>query len=261
MHGSRMDGKVVLIIGAGRWPGPALTRAFVQEGAVVAANDLTPNLLDPLSSQVEGRTNQLKTYIADATRGMPLRAMLDEVLEDWEKIDVLVNNPRVMPEQPLITMDEWDWQRTIEMNLNGPFLVMQLAARIMREQGQGAVLNIVDTSSLVNSEGRSAYAASQAGLKVLSQSAAQELMAYNIGVYTLCLEHEVYPSPRNSSDDNFDLIPAENAGSALASLAVHLGSSTPGSQHVKTYSIRRDGVHPKPAAMWEESAGSKHLHD
>jgi NAD(P)-dependent dehydrogenase (short-subunit alcohol dehydrogenase family) len=133
----------------------------------------------------------IKAYVADATKGMPLRAMLDEVLEDWGRIDVLINNPRVIPSVPIMDMDEWDWQRTVDMNLNGPFLVSKLVSRSMIEQGQGTILNIVDTTEAINQPGCSAYAASQTGFLAFSKAAAQELMAYNIRVYTLCPDRDL----------------------------------------------------------------------
>jgi NAD(P)-dependent dehydrogenase (short-subunit alcohol dehydrogenase family) len=206
MSDPQLHSQVVLIIGAGRPPAPALARAFAAAGAVVAINDLSPISLDPVVETVQAQGGQIRSYVADATRGMPLRSMIDDVLTDWGRIDILVNNPRIQPNSPLMEIDEWDWQRTVEMNLNGPFLVTQLASRLMREQGQGTILNIVDTNAEeLQAPGRAAYAASQAGLLAFSQAAARELMAYNIRVHTLCPERSMLA-----------------AGDAMAGLAVYL---------------------------------------
>jgi NAD(P)-dependent dehydrogenase (short-subunit alcohol dehydrogenase family) len=182
-----LEGKVVLIIGAGRPPGPALAASLALQGAVIALNDLTPILLDPVVDSIQAQGGRARAYVADSARGMPARAMLDEVLEDWGQVDVLINNPRVQPQAELASMDEWDWQRTIEMNLNGPFLMTQLVTRVMREQGGGTVINIVDVNAgALETPGRAAYAASQAGLLSLSRAASRELISYNIRVHTLC---------------------------------------------------------------------------
>jgi NAD(P)-dependent dehydrogenase (short-subunit alcohol dehydrogenase family) len=191
-----LQNQVVLIVGAGRAPGPALARAFAQTGAIVCANDLSPVLLDPLVEYGSAAGQTIRAYPGDATRGMPLRSLLDEVLSDWNHIDILVNNPRVHPQTPLLDMDEWDWQRTVEMNLNGPFMVTQLVAREMRAQGQGVIINI--TGNDAPFAGSAAYQASQQGLFALSQASALELMAYNIRVHTLCLEEA---GTRNSTSD------------------------------------------------------------
>lgn len=178
---------VVLIVGAGREPGPSIARALAAQGAIVALNDLSPVPLDPIVAAIQASGGRANSYVGDATRGMPLRAMIDEVLADWDRIDVLINNPRVQPLTPLMDMDEWDWQRTVEMNLNGPFLVTQLCAKLMREQGEGVVINIIESERYAaDGPARAAYAASQAGLLALTRSAAKELMAYNIRVYGLC---------------------------------------------------------------------------
>src|SRR5512133_3933200 len=96
--------QVALIAGAGRAPGPGLALALAAHGAAVAINDLSPTLLDPLVAAGQARGERIQAYIADATRGMPLRSMLDEVLSDFEHIDILINNPRVMPDAALLGM-------------------------------------------------------------------------------------------------------------------------------------------------------------
>lgn len=247
MNDRSLQGKIILIIGAGRAPAPRLALAFAEEGAVVAANDLSPVLLDPLVKEIAGRGGQCKAYIADATRGMPLRAMIDEVLEDWGRIDILVNNPRIHPTTPILDMDEWDWQRTVEMNLNGPFLVTQLTARLMREQGEGVILNMVDDNRETFAQpGNGAYAASQRGLTELSLAAARELLAYNIRVHTLCPDEKVLTPALD------DPASGESSGEALAQLAVYLCSSRAAHLAGQLFRVDRGQVTPRPDAPWQD---------
>jgi NAD(P)-dependent dehydrogenase (short-subunit alcohol dehydrogenase family) len=218
--------RVILMIGAGRWPGPLLTLALASQGAVVAVNDLSPILLDPLCAAAQSLPGQVKAYIADATKGMPLRAMLEEVLEDWGRLDVLINNPRVIPNIPIIDMDEWDWQRTVDMNLNGPFLVTKLVFRSMVEEGQGTILNIVDTTDALNQPGNGAYAASQTGFLAFSKAAAQELIAYNIRVYTLCPDRDLLHNSIPVSDFAQAFEPAQAVNHPLVKMITGLCSSS-----------------------------------
>jgi 3-oxoacyl-[acyl-carrier protein] reductase len=229
-----LQDQVVLLVGAGHAPAPALALGLSAQGAIIAANELSPILLDPLSGSITAQGGRINTYVADATRGMPLRAMLDEILDDFGRIDVLVNNPRVRPEMMLLEMDEWDWQRTIEMNLNGPFLVTQLVARLMKEQGHGVILNIVDTNpAALEKPGRGAYAASQQGFLALSLAAARELIAYNIRVFTLCpdetlLQFEEHLSETAASSGTLRIsTPSQISipGATLSELAVFLCST------------------------------------
>lgn len=244
--------QTILIVGAGRPPGPALVQAFARQGANVAANELSPTLLDPILNALQGFPGRVKVYVGDATRGMPLRAMLDEVQEDWGKIDVLINNPRIQPEVDLLEMDEWDWQRTIEMNLNGPFLVSKLVAQSMREQGHGVILNIVDTSPGVPEKGRAAYSASQSGLLAFSQAAEREFLTYNIQVYTLCPDREIlHQAPRLDTSPQY---PNETGQEeSLAQLAVMLCS--PKASNLtdnRTYFISRTGYYPQTGVSAKE---------
>jgi NAD(P)-dependent dehydrogenase (short-subunit alcohol dehydrogenase family) len=226
MNKGLLENRVILIIGAGRWPAPILALTLASQGAIVAANDLSPLLLDPICQATQHLPGSIKTYIADATKGMPLRAMLDEVLEDWGRIDVLINNPRILPTVPIMDMDEWDWQRTVDMNLNGPFLVSKLVARSMIEQGQGTIINIVDRTQALYQPGCAAYAASQTGFLAFSQAAAQELMAYNIRVYTLCPDDQVLHNSQPTSEIVSSFTPEQAVNGTLAKLITGLCSSS-----------------------------------
>ncbi len=192
--------KIVFIQGAGRWPGPLLVKAFARQGARVAACDVSPSLIDPLEFAAQEEGWSFKAIIGDASRGMPARALLDEVLAEWGRIDILINNPRVAPQFTLLDTDDFDWQHTMDVNLNGPFLLTRLSARMMREQGGGIIFNLVSTPHPRDETFTSAvYAASQAGLLAFSQAAARELIAYNIDVYTLCLESSSSPSSKGTA--------------------------------------------------------------
>ena len=253
-----LGGITALIYGAGRSPAPALALALAQHGAAVAVNDLSPILLDPLVEMAAGLPGSICAYPGDASRGMPLRAMLDEILEDCGKIDVLINNPRIQPSAPFLEIDEWDWQRTVEMNLNGPFLITQLVARLMREQGSGVVMNIVDgCQSRLDAPGSDAYAASQHGLRSLSRTAAQALIAYNIRVYALCLDDNAAFEPLDASQAGGKT----DQGDLLTQLAVFLCS--PAAAHIpgQEFLVGEHRVDPLPVPNWHSLtdllAGSK----
>jgi NAD(P)-dependent dehydrogenase (short-subunit alcohol dehydrogenase family) len=244
MSGASLQGRVVLLYGAGRAPGPAIALALAARGATVAANDLSPILLDPLVEAARNLPGQVRSYVADAARGMPMRALLDEILEDYGQIDVLINNPRVQPETPLLDMDEWDWQRTIEMNLHGPFLLTQRTARLMREQGGGLILNITGGDDQPARSGRAAYRASQQALRALSLAAADELMAYNIRVITLCPDETAFPSPGEKDGGEVG-----GASSLLAKFAAYL-CSYPTTEHA--FRVYSSHIDPQPGAPWSD---------
>lgn len=255
-HNSLQD-CVALITGAGRAPATDVAHALAAQGAILAVNDLSPTLLDPLANSIRSLDGRIQTYVADATRGMPLRAMVDEILTDWGQIDILINNPRIQPTSALIEMDEWDWQRTVEMNLNGPFLVSQVAARIMREQGGGTIINIVDANpGRLIAHGAAAYAASQAGLLALSEAAAREFIAYNIRVYTLCPDEAVFINSVPFTQEN-----TSAPGEVLSRFAAFLCSPDAANVAGQVFRVSQFQIIPRPDMPWqdmpESSAGKQ----
>lgn len=180
---NNLAGKIVLITGAGRGSGWKLAEAFAAQGVVVAANDLTPLNVDRLVAEIEAAGGKAKAYVHDVAKKVAVQAMVNDVLDDWGRIDVLVHHAAVAPHDPILDMDEWDWHRTLDVNLTGAFLCLQSAGRVMREQGGGTVVLLVDAA---NSPGQgAAYAASQEGLLGLAGQAHRELESHGIRLHVV----------------------------------------------------------------------------
>ena len=183
----RFQGKVVLVTGAGRGIGRAIAMGFAAEGAIVAANDITPVNLDVTISTITASGGTAQAFVADIAKKMPVQALIEQVREHWGRIDILVNNAGVEPHAPLLELDEWDWQRTIDVNLSGPFYMIQSVGRVMREQGGGAIVNIASIAGRAHGlKDRCAYVASKMGLIGLTREAARELGSFNIRVNAVC---------------------------------------------------------------------------
>jgi len=182
-------GKVVLITGAGKGTGQMLVEAFAQQGAIVAANDISPINVDAVVEKINTSGGEAQAYISDVAKKVGVQALIKKVEDDFDHIDILINHAAVEPRSPLLDMDEWDWHRTLDVNLTGAFLMMQSVGRVMREKGGGVIINLVTVAGRDPRNGgdespmRAAFYASMAGLEALSQQTAREFEPYDIRVY------------------------------------------------------------------------------
>jgi NAD(P)-dependent dehydrogenase (short-subunit alcohol dehydrogenase family) len=184
---AELEDKVVLVTGAGRGIGRAIAEAFAARGARVAANDITPVNLDETVRRITAVGGACKGYVFDVAAKMPVQAMIEEIRDDWQRIDILVNNAGVEPHASILEMDEWDWRRTLDVNLSGPFFTTQSVGRVMREQGGGTIVNIASIAGRAHGlKDRSAYVASKMGLVGFTREAAREFAAYKIQVNAVC---------------------------------------------------------------------------
>jgi NAD(P)-dependent dehydrogenase (short-subunit alcohol dehydrogenase family) len=175
-----LKNKIVLITGAGKGAGRALALAFAGRGAIVAANDISPVNVDQVVAEILARGGRAKAYVEDVAKKVGAQFLVNSVEEDFGGIDILVNHAAVEPHTPLLEMDEWDWHRTLDVNLTGAFLMIQSVARVMKTKGKGEILNIVTESG-----SGVAYRSSMAGLAVLSQMADSELNPHGLRVHTI----------------------------------------------------------------------------
>ena len=190
----KLTNKVILITGAGKGKGRNIALAFASNGAIIAANDLTPINLDVTIEAIQASGGNCKGYVFDIAKRMPVMAMVNQIKDDWGRIDVLVNCANIDPHSLILGMDEWDWQRTIDVNLTGVFLLIQSVGSLMRDQGGGAIINVIPSEKSHEESGKNvASATCRTGLIGLTRAAAIDLAPYNISVnaiYTGVIDHE-----------------------------------------------------------------------
>lgn len=175
-------GKVVLITGAGKGSGRALARALAERGAIVAANDISPVNVEQVVDQILAQGGRAKAYVEDVAKKLGAQNLIKQVEDEFGRLDVLVNHASVRPHDALLDMDEWDWHRTLDVNLTGAFLMTQSAGRVMQSQGSGVIINLV-TLSQESAGNEAAFAASMQGLAGFTSQAARELSPYGIRVH------------------------------------------------------------------------------
>ncbi len=177
--------KVVLITGAGKGAGRALAIAFAGQGAFIAANDISPNNVEELVSEITASGGKASAFIEDVAKKVGAQFLVKAVEDEFGRVDILVNHAAVEPHISLLSMDEWDWHRTLDVNLTGAFLMIQSAGRVMREKGEGVILNIVAGAGEGSKKDAGAYLSAKAGLTELSRQADLELSPHEIRVYAI----------------------------------------------------------------------------
>ena len=195
------DGKIVLVTGAGRGAGKAIAEAFAARGAKVVLNDISPVNVDEVVAQITASGWQAKAYVDDVAKKVSVQAMVNNVTDDWGRVDILINCANVEPHTPLLDLDEWDWHRTLDVNLTGAFLLIQSVGRVMREQGDGVIINVIPVAGRVEMPDRGAYVASKFGLAGLTRQAALELAPYDIRVNAVCTGLPELATTKGSHDD------------------------------------------------------------
>lgn len=180
----KLEHKVALVTGASRGIGYAVAEAFLKEGArlalcgsrLVSAERAAEKLREVYP---EAEILPLGVDVAD---GEAVRGAVAAVMEKWGRLDVLVNNAGVTSAKQIFDMTDEDFDSVLRINLAGAFKFTREAARVMREQGGGSIVN---TSSMVGTYGgkmQTAYSSSKFGINGLTKSCAKELGPYGIRV-------------------------------------------------------------------------------
>jgi NAD(P)-dependent dehydrogenase (short-subunit alcohol dehydrogenase family) len=146
----------------------------------VALNDISPINVEEVAARITSSGGQARAYLHDVAKKVGVQALVKQVEDDWGRVDILIQHAAVEPHTPLLNLDEWDWHRTLDVNLTGAFLVLQSLGRVMRAQGGGVIINLVGRG-----EAAGAYSASMDGLRGLGEAAAQELSPVGIQVHAV----------------------------------------------------------------------------
>ncbi len=176
-----LEGKVALITGASQGLGRALALAFAREGARVVVNARSEESVRPIAGEVEEAGGEGLAVAADVSKDSDVKRLVDETVERFGRIDVLVNNAGLLgPRVAIADYPEDEWRRVIDANLTGPFLVSRAAIPHLSEGA--SIINLV---SGVSVEGRAewgAYSVSKFGLEGLNQILAAELAERGVRV-------------------------------------------------------------------------------
>jgi NAD(P)-dependent dehydrogenase (short-subunit alcohol dehydrogenase family) len=183
----KLEGRVALITGGNRGLGFAMAKALAEAGASVIVTSRQEERAMKSATTLAEITGQHTMGIAvDMTETAQIETMIQSVVKEFGRIDILVNNAGINIRKPVEELDEASWDLIQDTNLKAPFLCSRVAARYMKEQRYGRIINLSSMLGLVALPERSAYCSSKGGLIQLTRVLALEWASHNITVNALC---------------------------------------------------------------------------
>jgi len=180
----RLEGKVALITGGGTGIGAAIAERFVAEGARICITGRRQEPLDKVARALP--SGKVVTCSGDTSKDEDVARMVTTTIAFGGKIDVLVNNAGISANGPVGEADRAMWRKVIEVNLTGPFLLMQETIPHMIKNGAGSIINIASLGGMRCLPNMPAYCASKAGLIMLTQQAALDYGPQKIRCNAVC---------------------------------------------------------------------------
>jgi 3-oxoacyl-[acyl-carrier protein] reductase len=179
----RLDGQVAIITGASRGIGRAVALEFSRQGAQVALSAGQDRVaLRKVEEEIRALGGASIAVVADVARRGEIERVVQAVLAEWGRIDVLVNNAGILRLGPIETISEERWDETIAVHLKGTFNCTQAVIPVMKQQRKGKIINVAAPSALRGSFGVADYAAAKGGIIAFTKNAASELKSFNIQV-------------------------------------------------------------------------------
>jgi 3-oxoacyl-[acyl-carrier protein] reductase len=176
-----LEGKNVIITGASRGIGMGIAKVFAEHGANIAftySSSEAPAL--ELEKELTSKGVKARAYKSNAASFKDAEELVTKVLEEFEGIDVLINNAGITKDNLLMRMGEEDFDTVIEINLKSVFNMTKAVQRTMLKQRKGSILNMSSVVGVKGNAGQANYAASKAGMIGFTKSVALELGSRNI---------------------------------------------------------------------------------
>ena len=237
--------KVAYITGSAQGIGKAIAEKLGKHGAGLALIDINEEVLNKTVEDFKSLNVKVKSYICDISDFNKIDELAKTVLEDFGKVDIIVNNAGITRDNLVMRMSESEWDLVIKINLTGTFNVCKAFTRFLLKQRSGRIINISSVIGLMGNAGQVNYAASKAGLLGLTKSLAKEFGARNILVNAIApgfIETEMTKQLSDSDREAYSkIIPLKRFGSPedVGNIVLFLSSEL--SSYVTGQVIQCDG--------------------
>lgn len=175
------ENKVALITGAARGIGKAIAKKFAENGYNVVINYVSAKTdIKTLTKEFEDLGVKVLLVKADVSNKEEAEGLVNQTIEKFGKIDVLVNNAGITKDNLLMRMSEEDFEKVLDINLKGTFLITKFATKYMMKKRYGSIVNLASVVGVAGNAGQCNYSASKAGVIGFTKSIAKELASRNI---------------------------------------------------------------------------------
>lgn len=226
-----LEGKTAIITGASRGIGRAIALGLAEAGADIAFTDLA---YDDLAKGVEAEISKfgvkVKAYASNAADFSDCEKTVGNIVADFGRIDVLVNNAGITKDNLLLRMTEGDWDAVMTVNLKSVFNMTKAVQRTMLKQRSGSIINVSSVVGVGGNAGQANYAASKAGILGFTKSIAKELGSRNVRCNAIApgfiITEMTAKLPKEVVEGWFDKIPLKRGGEAkeVADVVIFLAS-------------------------------------
>ncbi|MDI6881186.1 MAG: 3-oxoacyl-ACP reductase family protein [Desulfitobacteriaceae bacterium] len=182
----RMQDKVVIVTGGGRGIGEGICKKLAEEGAKVVVADLVFDNASVTAREIISNGGTALALKTDVTKRVDVVLMTGKVIEEFGRIDVLVNNAGWDKVEPFLDSTEETWDKILTINLKGVLYTCKEILPLMIQQGYGKVVNISSDAGRVGSSGEAVYAAAKGGIIAFSKTLAREMAQHKINVNVVC---------------------------------------------------------------------------
>ena len=226
-----LEGKTALITGGSRGIGESIVRKFVEEGANVAFTYLSSaDKSEAIAKELSTGSQKVIAIKSNAADFKQAEELIDTVMKEFGKIDILINNAGITKDTLMLRMTEEQWDDVIEVNLKSVFNLTKHALKPMLKQRAGSIINMGSVVGIFGNAGQANYAASKAGIIGFSKSIAKEVGSRNIrcnviapGFIATDMTHALTEEQKKAYEDSIPL-KVLGAGDDVANCCVFLGS-------------------------------------
>ena len=241
----KLTDQVSIITGASKGIGKSIAEYFADAGSHVVCVSRTESSLKDVQQKIIDKGGKASIYSCDVANHDSVKSLINDTIDNYKKIDILINNAGITRDGLIMRMNESDWNEVIDINLKGAFNTIKAVSREMMKKRSGRIINISSIVGLKGNSGQANYSAAKAGLIGLTKSTAKELASRSITVNCIApgyIETDMTGEmPTNLKEELSKKIPIGKIGQPhnIASAALFLASDE--AEYITGQTISVDG--------------------